>query len=538
MNVLSQHKKSEIILLARQGYSFREIARRLELNRYTVSKYAKAAGFQSTHSPKPKRAEVVQTHSDSQGCEVAVSQTPNKESSSQLATSDSKSPLFSLGSKSACSVHRDWIVTQVGLGRNAVSIYQDLVEKFGFSHKYDSVKVFVRHLKAKGPQRHDHLEFLPGEEAQVDYGQGAPTPRPTTGKHGKPRLFVMTLKYSRRSFRKVVWKSSQEVWSRLHEEAFHYFGGCPTYVVLDNLKEGVIKPDIYEPELNPVYSSVLSHYGVMGDPARVRDPDRKGCVENAIQHTQDTALKGRQFDSIEAQNEWLMHWEEQWASQRVHGRAKRKVCEMFEEEKPYLSSLPIERFKFFRQEVRTVWGDGLIQVGNSYYCAYPFGVHSKVIVRIYEDEIEIIDSKTMEVIRSHKQLPAGRISQDKDERVYNPYHQTTRLLKEAEAIGPQTRAFCEHLFRDRNRDGHKRMRGVLSLARKYPASVIELAASKSIKQGLSSLNPFRRLVATLALSSREPVFPQFTQDHKLIRSPSEYEDFWNIHTGNINTTRH
>ena len=59
------------------------------------------------------------------------------------------------------------------------------------------------------------------------------------------------------------------------------------------VEEGVIKPDLYEPQLNPVYASVLAHYRVVADPARVADPDRKGSVENAIQHTQDTALKGR-----------------------------------------------------------------------------------------------------------------------------------------------------------------------------------------------------------------------------------------------------
>jgi transposase len=42
---------------------------------------------------------------------------------------------------------------------------------------------------------------------------------------------VMTLRYSRHSFRRVVWKSGQEVWARLHEEAFRYFGGCVQYVV-------------------------------------------------------------------------------------------------------------------------------------------------------------------------------------------------------------------------------------------------------------------------------------------------------------------
>src|SRR5439155_3919156 len=139
------------------------------------------------------------------------------------------------------------------------------------------------------PEQYDRLEFAPGEEAQVDYGEGAPTRHPSSGRYRKPRLFVMTLRYSRRSFRKVVWKSSSEVWARLHEEAFRYFGGCVQYVVLDCLKEGVITPDIYQPQLNRVYGAMLAHYGVVADPARVRDPNRKGTVENAIGHTQATA---------------------------------------------------------------------------------------------------------------------------------------------------------------------------------------------------------------------------------------------------------
>ena len=136
----------------------------------------------------------------------------------------------------------------------------------------------------------------PGEEAQVDYGQGALT-RAANGKYRRPYLFVMTLKYSGKSFRKVVWKTNQEIWARLHEEAFRAFGGVTQYVVLDNLREGVIKPDLYEPELNPVYAALLAHYGVVADVCRVGDPNRKGTVESAIQHTQSTALKGRRFES-------------------------------------------------------------------------------------------------------------------------------------------------------------------------------------------------------------------------------------------------
>ena len=133
---------------------------------------------------------------------------------------------------------------------------------------------------AREPEQFDRLEFAPGEEAQVDYGEGALTRVPGTDRYRRPRLFVMTLRYSRRSFRRVEWESSQQTWAKLHEQAWHYFGGSCAYVVLDNLKEGVIKPDLYEPELNPVYRDVLAHYGVVADPARVRDPNRYVLVSN------------------------------------------------------------------------------------------------------------------------------------------------------------------------------------------------------------------------------------------------------------------
>ena len=72
---------------------------------------------------------------------------------------------------SACEPHRAWIEAQVALGLNAVSVFQDLVEPHGFAHQYNSVKRFVATLKARAPERFDVLEFLSGEEAQLDYGR-------------------------------------------------------------------------------------------------------------------------------------------------------------------------------------------------------------------------------------------------------------------------------------------------------------------------------------------------------------------------------
>jgi len=69
----------------------------------------------------------------------------------------------------------------------------------------------------------------------------------------------------------VVWKSGEQVWAELHEQAWRYFGVSCRYVVLDNLKEGVLKPDLYEPALNLVYAATLAYYEVVADPARVRE---------------------------------------------------------------------------------------------------------------------------------------------------------------------------------------------------------------------------------------------------------------------------
>lgn len=506
-----------MITLLSQNVSHREISRNTGINRKTIRRYIQQNGLEGIQTP----------------LSVATSNSPTL-ATGQLENPPSRPPAYSgdtekipFHARSACEPHRQWIEKQVRLGRNAMAIYQDLVERFSFNHKYNSVKRFVRRLKHKAPKQYDRLEFPPGEEAQVDYGQGALTKGPS-GKYRRPRLFVMTLKYSRRSFRKVVWKSSQEIWAKLHEEAFRYFGGCVQYVVLDNLKEGVIKPDIYEPELNPVYAAMLNHYGVVADPARVRDPNRKGTVENAVQHTQDTGLKGRRFDTIEEQNKWLMHWEEAWASKRIHGRTKCQVEQMFQEERPFLHPLPLRGFDYFRQETRTVYDDGTIQVDQSYYSALPASLHEDVIVRIYEYDVEIIDPRTMEKIRTHvKSDRPGQVKMMPEDRIFNPSRQTTYLLNKAESIGPQTRQLCELIFKEQGRTGQRRLQGIVNLARKHEAGNIESAAKTAIEKGLRSYKSFCRLVENQNPSARSQNEGSICQEHQLIRSSDDYGQFFN-----------
>lgn len=519
MNVLKPALQSTVRTLLSNEISQREINRKTGIDRKTIRRYARSydlAAQETGFSKSPTPAT---------GSKGAADQNPPP----WPPAWEAKIPQHA---RSACEPHQEWIEAQVRLGRNAMAIYQDLVEQFGFTHRYNSVKRFVRHLKKQDPEQYDRLEFLMGEEAQVDYGQGALTLHPS-GKYRRPRLFVMTLKFSGRAFRKVVWKSSKETWCRLHEEAFRYFAGCTQYVTLDNLKEGVIKPDIYDPELNSLYAAMLEQYDVVATPARVGDSNRKGTVENAVKYTQNTALKGRKFATIEAQNEWLTHWEDRWASRRIHGRAKRQVEELFQEEKPYLKPLPLVPFRYFKQETRTVYDDGTIQVGDSYYAASPAPLGSEVTVRIYEDQVDILDSSRMEVIRRHpRSRRAGSLMMEPKDRIFNPSRETDRLLAQAERIGPHTFELCETWFNEEGRTGQRRMYGLVNLVRHYAVCHVEKAAEIALRNGLKSSKALRRMVESMAaeVEERKPEEAEgITQQHALIRPSEDYAAFWNQH---------
>jgi transposase len=525
VNVLKPHLQSTVFTLLERNKSQRQIQRLTGIDRKTIRRYQ--AIFESQKSGSANSSMVTA------GSESAVTQSPPSPRPPATEAS-SKATTFNFA-RSASEPHREWIEEQVRLRRNAQAIYQDLVDQFAFTASYESVKRFVRALRHIDPEQFDRLAFAPGEEAQVDYGEGALTRDPKTGRYRRPRLFVMTLRYSRRCFRRVVWKSSKQVWAQLHEEAFRYFGGAVSYVVLDNLREGVITPDLYEPEINRLYEAMLEHYGVVADPARVRDPNRKGTVENAIQHTQGTALAGRRFESLEAQNEFLMHWEANWAAKRIHGSARRQVEAMFQEERPHLRALPTTGFRYFTEVVRTVWDDTTVNIDRSNYAARPAPIGALVSVRIYDSTIEIRDRRTQALLRTHpRALQAGSLELPEDERPFNPSRQSAFLLASAADIGPQTKALCQHMFDSEGRVGHRAMWGIVGLAKKYPARLVEQACDHALRHHVYRYKQVRAIVERLFEQALERLdqAPQLelplTQDHPLIRSTAEYGELFTL----------
>ena len=264
MNVLSEGKKQQVIALGRLGWSLRRIQRATRIRRETAATYLKAAGI-PVRPPggwgRGQAKPAIEVSTDSETGDGPVDSAPQRDRSR---------------SASACEPHREFIETALAQGRNATAIWQDLVDGQGFREKYSSVKRFVRKLRGSATREaRAVIQTAPGEEAQVDYGSGPMVRDAHSGKYRRTRLFVLTLGYSRKCVRFLVYRSSARIWAELHEKAFRRLGGATRVVVLDNLREGVLTPDIYDPVLNPLYREVLQHYGVVALPCRVQDPDRK-----------------------------------------------------------------------------------------------------------------------------------------------------------------------------------------------------------------------------------------------------------------------
>ena len=535
-NVLDEDKKDQIIVLGRLGWTLRRIEEATSVRRETASAYLKAAGLKVRGRGRPGRLDSKpaisrEVSTDPEPSQPATTPEVSTGFDSKPAITEGVSTGYLLGkwppapgrapSASACEPYRELIVEGLGRGRNAVAIWQDLVDDHGFQARYSSVKRFVLKLRGSQPvEARVVITTAPGEEAQVDYGGDGPMVRnPRTGKYRRTRLFVMTLGYSRKSVRLIVPHSSTQVWAELHERAFRRLGGSTRVVVLDNLREGVIEPDVYEAKLNPLYRDVLAHYGAIALPCRVRDPDRKGKVESGVGHAQRTPLKGLRFESIEEAQAHLDRWEERWADTRIHGTTKRQVSVMFAEEKPALRELPLEPFRYYRYGERSVNLDGCVEVESAYYGAPPGWIGRKVQVHWDELHVRLIDPKTGVLLREHLRTRRGFHRIEEGDRPSRTPQTTQALLHRAHRSGTHVGTLAEQIHRTEGEASVRRILGLLALARKHGAPAVDNAAEAALEMGA----PTYRFVRTY-LKRRPPVPLSLRQVDPLIRQLTLYRD--------------
>ena len=552
-NVLSKEKREQVVALGCLGWSLRRIEQATGVRRETAGDYLRSSGI-VVRSPGSwgekslaKAATLVTTGSDGaepgNDTKAAIEVTtgsggPEAANSSKAATSvitgflPSGADLAQNVQRTASSSepYRELIELELTRGRNAMGIFQDLVDGHGFTGGYQSVRRFVRGLRgATSPEARVIIETRPGEECQVDYGTGPMVRDPDSRKYRRTRLFVLTLGCSRKCVRLLVFKSSTRVWAELHEKAFRRLGGSTLVVVLDNLREGVLSPDIYDPGLNPLYRDVLAHYGVTALPCKVRDPDRKGKVESGVNHAQMTPLKGKKFESLEEAQAYLDHWEERWADKRIHGRTKRQVAAMFAEEKPFLQALPLEPFRYYQYGVRTVHLDGCVEVEAAYYGAPPGWIGREVHVQWDAMYVRLLDPRTGELLREHLSGKRGghRIrDEDRPRRTPPPLLQ---LLARAHRAGANIGAVCDAIHARQGELGMRRIQGVLQLVKQYGSVASDDACAAALELRVPEYRFVRRYLerspqAPLSLRQVDPLIRELTQYRDVIQQRIQFEE--------------
>lgn len=530
-HVLKMEDRLIIQKLLELGWSYRRIEAETGFRRETISKYdpnhprhqscpgdvtSKPATLPTdpTFDPIPNRPNCPPTAS----CPEAP-----------LVVLPTTSPLVQPSSRShsGAAAFDELIRHKLSFGLTARRIYQDLISEQGFTHSYDCVKRYVRQLKQKQPQVFARLHVAPGEEAQVDFGQGAPTLK--NGRYSRPWLFKMVRSHSRHSYEEVVWQQDVETFIRCHERAFEAFGGVPRSIRLDNLKSGVLKAHLYEPELNPVYSAFSQHAGFVPLPCLVRRPEHKGKVESGVGYTQNNALAGCRFESLQAQNAHLRQWNQTWARTRIHGTTKKQVWAVFcELERDALRSLPEQSFQYFHVGQRKVHPDGHIEVARAYYSVPHRLIGLMLTVHFNAQWVKAISGS--EIVAFHRGAQPGCFQTDRQHLPENKTLSTAqfqeRLLLHCQEIGSGCYQWAREALAAKDQLALRAIQGVVRLKQQYATEVINLACERALKVGSRRYNTVKLMCEDQESIAPAPASAQLEllQEHEIIRSLAEYQD--------------
>ncbi len=254
--------------------------------------------------------------------------------------------------------------------------FEVICEKYDLSGKvsYSSFKNFVRHNQiAISPEKATcRIEVPPASEVQIDYGKAGYLFDPWVGKNKSVYAFIATLSFSRHKYVEFTFKQNQKSFVAFHINMFDYLEGVrPHRMVLDNLSNGVIKPDLYDPSFNRTYQELAEHYGCFIDPCRVRHPKDKGKVERDVQTVRQQFRKLLAIHpslTMAQAKQLIQNWRIHDYGQRAHDTTHLKPYPTFsDKEQPQLKPLIPQPFAMAQWKQAKVDPDHYIQFNNKAY---------------------------------------------------------------------------------------------------------------------------------------------------------------------------
>jgi transposase len=252
-----------------------------------------------------------------------------------------------------------------------------------------------------------------GEAMEIDYGRMGMWTDPLGGRRRTVWAFVATLRASNMHFVRPVLQMDQRTWITCHLEALRFFDGCATFWICDNLKTGVLKADLYDPQLNRGYRECAEHFGALIDPGRAFHPKDKPRVERAQQYVRDSWWSGRTFASLEAMIDGAVAWCREVAPRRHHPRADLTVGEVFaQRERPALQALPERPFALVEWRSAKVHPDCHVAIDRTLYSVPWRHVGKTLGAKVGESLVELFDGDAL--VKTHLRTARGRRTDQAD----------------------------------------------------------------------------------------------------------------------------
>jgi len=284
-------------------------------------------------------------------------------------------------------------------GLSAVRLLEEL-EPMGYTGSIYPVRRFLHGLKQSGHRQRKltvRFETPPGKQAQADWAycgkfqDAAGQPMPIYG-------FIMVLSFSRMIF--VTFTTSMRMPALLscHQAAFAFFGGWPSTLLYDNMKQVRIGPGRW----NEAFLDFTGHYGFIPKTHRPYRPRTKGKVERAVDYVKDNFLAGRHFDGLDDLNSQALHWLEHTANVRIHGTTGARPIDLFEKEKATLTALdsaPV--YNFIDPVSRKASWESMVHFQGSRYSVPPKYAGESVQVAAVGGQIIVRAGET--IIAEHRE---------------------------------------------------------------------------------------------------------------------------------------
>lgn len=379
--------------------------------------------------------------------------------------------------------HKERVLDLINQDISALRIREILCSE-GIKIGYSSVKDYVKDIKRKS-DIFVRVHTEPGEEAQVDFGYVGYT-FDNKKRRRKTWVFNMRLSFSRLDFYKKVYDQKVETFILCHIEAFHYFGGIPKRIKIDNLKAAILEANFYEPVYQHLYKQFSEFYGFQSIPCRIYQPNDKGKVESGIKYVKVNFFAGRSFKSAEELDKELFYWMER-VNKRIHGATKKIPREQFDnEEKEKLLRLPLEDFNISKIGIRKVYHDCHVYINHNYYSVPYEYIGKEVEIEISNNLIKIYFNQAL--IATHAEI------KDKGEFSTNPSHYPKyKCLSNTEfqekyqakmaAIGSHAEQLFFSIIENKKDCWTRPVQGILSLTKKYPADIVNRSCQRALAFG-------------------------------------------------------